>query len=624
MSKRRRLKRSISTIFLLLFFTLPSLHNSPLNLNELHLVQATEEFTDEDIENPDLEQFVTNEENMHPQWNHNIMNVGQAWADGFTGEDIRIAILDTGFFHNHPDLTMAGGDSVFPDDPWSNDHSGHGTHIAGIIGAHSGTTYQGVAPGAELFGIKIYHSDDLDENGYVATNTSSVANGIQRAIELDADIIVISSGLSYHDEELYQQIQAAYAQDIMIIAASGNGSSSVNYPAQYSEVIAVTAIDERLQPALDIIHGQENEFAAPGVNIGGLSIPDSAYSYPYIFMSGSSQAVPHAAGLAAILMQKYNIRGEEARQLMQQQATDLGDPELFGYGLLRYIPEEEVVAEEVPTEPIEEPSVTEETPPVSSEVNVDEDGLAIREPTSSRTADDNGHLSLAYHQTEAIAQENGGVIDELMIPLVESGGTLEIWLDGLNPLFITENQVAEIRERNITLVLARENVTWTIPPANFLPGEATLEFYEGVPTNVERQAGEATSIYTTSIYQEEATRISYPGWMEVRFDLSQTENEDLSSLEAYYWNAEDEAWTLSESMVDGTSLTLRTRHTSALGFFDPEQMVNEVEDEEAAVETETESESFLNMPMQMIIGLLIFAGLLIIIGIYLRKKSKRK
>ena len=53
-------------------------------------------------------------------------------------------------------------------------------------------------------------------------------------------------------------------------------------------------------------------------------------------------------------------------------------------------------------------------------------------------------------------------------------------------------------------------------------------------------------------------------------------------------------------------------------------MVNEVEDEEAAVETETESESFLNMPMQMIIGLLIFAGLLIIIGIYLRKKSKRK
>lgn len=624
MSKRRRLKRSISTIFLLLFFTLPSLHNSPLNLNELHLVQATEEFTDEDIENPDLEQFVTNEENMHPQWNHNIMNVGQAWADGFTGEDIRIAILDTGFFHNHPDLTMAGGDSVFPDDPWSNDHSGHGTHIAGIIGAHSGTTYQGVAPGAELFGIKIYHSDDLDENGYVATNTSSVANGIQRAIELDADIIVISSGLSYHDEELYQQIQAAYAQDIMIIAASGNGSSSVNYPAQYSEVIAVTAIDERLQPALDIIHGQENEFAAPGVNIGGLSIPDSAYSYPYIFMSGSSQAVPHAAGLAAILMQKYNIRGEEARQLMQQQATDLGDPELFGYGLLRYIPEEEVVAEEVPTEPIEEPSVTEETPPVSSEVNVDEDGLAIREPTSSRTADDNGHLSLAYHQTEAIAQENGGVIDELMIPLVESGGTLEIWLDGLNPLFITENQVAEIRERNITLVLARENVTWTIPPANFLPGEATLEFYEGVPTNVERQAGETTSIYTTSIYQEEATRISYPGWMEVRFDLSQTENEDLSSLEAYYWNAEDEAWTLSESMVDGTSLTLRTRHTSALGFFDPEQMVNEVEDEEAAVETETESESFLNMPMQMIIGLLIFAGLLIIIGIYLRKKSKRK
>src|SRR5699024_2062201 len=54
-------------------------------------------------------------------------------------------------------------------------------------------------------------------------------------------------------------------------------------------------------------------------------------------MSGSSQAAPHAAGLAAILMQKYGTRGEEIRKIMQNQALDIGDPGLFGHGLLQYV-----------------------------------------------------------------------------------------------------------------------------------------------------------------------------------------------------------------------------------------------------------------------------------------------
>src|SRR5699024_211126 len=121
------------------------------------------------------------------------------------------------------------------------------------------------------------------------------------------------------------------------------------------EVIAVTAVDEELNPALDIIYGKENEFSAPGVNIGGLSIPDSSYSYPYIFMSGSSQAAPHAAGLAAILMQKYGTRGEEIRKIMQNQALDIGDSGLFGHGLLQYVSDEEEKNNElVPPEDEEE------------------------------------------------------------------------------------------------------------------------------------------------------------------------------------------------------------------------------------------------------------------------------
>lgn len=631
MKKINPLKVSIFSLFIALFLALPTMsniqqHTVPLPIpDKTFIVQAQEddefeEFTDHPV--------LANNSNIHPQWNHNVMNIGQAWADGYTGEGISIAILDTGFFHNHPDLSMAGGNSVFPDDPWSNDHSGHGTHIAGIIGADVGTTYQGIAPDADLYGIKIYHSSDMNEEGYVSTNTSSVSGGIRHAIDLDVDIIVISSGLTYHDEELYQEIQNAYAQDIMIIAASGNGNTTVNYPANYSEVIAVTAVDERLQPALDIIYGQENDFAAPGVNIGGLSIPSSTYSYPYIFMSGSSQAAPHAAGLAAILMQKYNVRGEEALQIMRQHAESIGDPGFFGNGLLRYVSDEEIADTESGEEPEEEPEEPENSTVETTENGVleeSEEELAVRKPTSSRAADDEDEISLAYHQTEAIDQGDAGSVATDTLPLVENGGTLEIWLNDLSPLFLNENQVANIRERNITIVLARENVTWMIPPANFLPGEAVLRFYEGMPTGVVRQTGAETPIYTTSIYQTDARRASYPGWMEIRFDLSQSDRENLSTLDAYYWNKEEDQWAPSQQSVNGESIILRTRHTSALGFFDPERITVEDEPEEEIVEEEEkeeeESTEISTKSIVSVIGVLILLG---VIAIYFRRKSKRK
>src|SRR5699024_6139550 len=136
--------------------------------------------------------------------------------------------------------------SVFADDPWSNDHSGHGTHISGIISAQPGSTYQGIAPDAEVFGIKIYHEDDVDENGGVSTNVKSVISGIEYAMYIEVDIIVISSCLSNDEPALYKVIKGAHNQGIMIIATSGNGKCTVNYPANYEEVIAVTAVDEDL------------------------------------------------------------------------------------------------------------------------------------------------------------------------------------------------------------------------------------------------------------------------------------------------------------------------------------------------------------------------------------------
>lgn len=523
------------------------------------------------------------------RWNHDLMNIEQAWADGYTGAGITISILDTGFYHRHPDIEMAGGYSVFPDDAWSNDHSGHGTHIAGIIGANADSSYPGIAPNANIYGIKIYHSADMDERGYVSTDVNSVIKGIRQAINIESDIIVISSGLTFDDPDLHAIIREAYNAGIVMIAASGNGNATVNYPASYDEVLSVTAIDERMHPALDIIYGKENDFAAPGVNIGGLSIPESAYSYPYIFMSGSSQATPHVAGLAAIIMEKHGVRGQEAVDLMRSYAMDIGDENLYGNGLLHYVSQTETteVVEVVNPEVADTPEEVEEVEPSAEDT---EEEAEARKPDSSRAADaDDPDTMVAtqLYQTDLLEQDGRQVLGYDVLPIVESGATLEIILGDYNSVFLSEEQIQEIRIRNIRLALTKENVTWYIPPANFLSGEATLRFYEGLPLGAKAQAGAVTPIYTISIYQRKARQDSHPGWMELKFRTEDLPETNYRQLKGYRWAQWDKEWSETATEIHSDHIMLRTRHASSLGLFNPDH-VGEMKTPEAPIEVEND------------------------------------
>ena len=270
------------------------------------------------------------------QWNHQLMNIQSAWADGYTGKGVNVAILDTGFHADHPEIHFAGGTSIYEDDPWTNDHTGHGTHIAGIIGAKSGTEFQGIAPDVNLYGVKIYHRNHVDENGAPYTSIDSIVKGIYAAIELNAQIIVISSGVPTDNPSLHQAVKAATNSGALIFAAGGNNAHSVQYPAAYDEVIAVASVDQNIAPASDLTAGPENDFVAPGVDIGGLSTPGSAYGYPHIYMSGSSQAAPHVAGLAALLVQKNHYSTNAALNELNQSAIAQGDSAIYGKGLAHY------------------------------------------------------------------------------------------------------------------------------------------------------------------------------------------------------------------------------------------------------------------------------------------------
>lgn len=615
MKKNRFLKVILLNFMLFMTLFLPSIPESFFSLGAPQIIYA--------------QNAVTQDTNL--RWNHELMNIEQAWADGYTGEGVTIAILDTGFYHRHPDIDIIGGYSVFPDDAWSNDHSGHGTHIAGIIGANQDSTYPGIAPDANIYGIKIYHAEDMDDRGYVSTDVASVIKGIRQAITIEADILVISSGLTFHDQELYDIIVEAHNAGMVIVAASGNGNSTVNYPASYEEVIAVTAIDERMNPALDIIYGKENDFTAPGVNIGGLSIPESAYSFPYIFMSGSSQATPHVAGLLALIMQKHNVRGQEAREWMVRYSTDMGDSNLYGHGLVQYVSDVNNTDITVSEEPgtnngdTEYPEVVE---PAAGTDELTEEDSEARKPDSSRAPDPDDPNTVdatEFHQTDPIEQGDRQVLGYDVLPIIESGGTLEIMLNDYTSIYLTEDQISEIRTRNIRLALSKQNVSWFILPGNFLSGDAHLRFYEGLPVGTLKQTGAVAPPYTISIFQRGARQDSHPTWMELRFNTEDLPGDNLNHYSGYRYDKIDSVWSPTVTEVQDNQIILRTRHTTSIGLFDPnnmnESLVDEpIAEEETVVENTNNAANMFHNPF--FIGAILLILLLIITRFMRMKQSK--
>jgi len=114
-----------------------------------------------------------------------------AWAKGYTGKGIKVAVLDTGVDTTHPDLkTQVTAAKNFTSARDTSDHFGHGTHVASIIagtGAKSGGKYKGVAPGARILNGKV-----LDDDG--TGDDSSIIAGMEWAAQQGADIVNLSLG----------------------------------------------------------------------------------------------------------------------------------------------------------------------------------------------------------------------------------------------------------------------------------------------------------------------------------------------------------------------------------------------------------------------------------------------
>lgn len=295
-------------------------------------------------------------------WGYEKVLAPQSNSKGWTGKGIKIGIIDTGVRTDHPDLRVAGGVSLVDGVTSYTDDEGHGTHVAGIIGALNndfGTV--GIAPEADIYAIK-----SLNKNGNGIL--SDVIAGIDWAIANNLDIINLSFTAESTSSVLQAAVDNAYEQGLLIVAASGNADKTlpadtdVLYPARYESVIAVGSIDSGKNKSKFSYYGPSLEFVAPGENIYSTFI-GSNYERRY----GTSMAAPFVTGIAALYIQAYpELNHLQIRELMQKAAEDLGVPgkdPSYGYGLIQAPMKEvePVIEEPIEEEPQEEPAEEPET-----------------------------------------------------------------------------------------------------------------------------------------------------------------------------------------------------------------------------------------------------------------------
>lgn len=227
-------------------------------------------------------------------------NGRSAWDISKGNSTIKIAILDTGIDQNHEDLKLKiVANKNFTNSKTVDDLYGHGTHVAGIAAAitNNAIGVAGVGYDSSLMNVKVL--DDRGSGFY-----SWVANGIVWAVDNGAKVINMSLGGSSPSSVLEEAINYAWSKGVVIVAAAGNnGSNSPSYPAYYPNVIAVAATDNNDLKASWSNYGDWVDVAAPGVSIYS-TLPNhnnKLRKKDYGFLSGTSMASPHVAGLAGLI-----------------------------------------------------------------------------------------------------------------------------------------------------------------------------------------------------------------------------------------------------------------------------------------------------------------------------------
>lgn len=219
----------------------------------------------------------------------------------YSGEGIKIAIIDTGVDINHKDLQNVAIEEIadLTNDEEKNEIKSlnHGTAVAGIIAGYPNDNkgLMGIAPDVKLLSIKIANneSDSIE--------VDQLVDAIEKAIIEDVDIVNISLGVLENDKSLEKAIQRATKNGIIIVAAAGNYmKNDLLYPAKYNNVIAVGAKTRKNTKISPYIEPEAKKvFYLPGDNIV-TTISNNEYFSAY----GTSFSTAMMTGVVAVMLEK--------------------------------------------------------------------------------------------------------------------------------------------------------------------------------------------------------------------------------------------------------------------------------------------------------------------------------
>ncbi|MBI2393607.1 MAG: peptidase S8 [Deltaproteobacteria bacterium] len=286
--------------------------------------------------------WVPNDPFYKDQWHLPRAGAEGAWAYG-CGQGVTVAVIDTGVacfdhgpFTKGTDLKgtrcVAGYDFVNDRAEAADDH-GHGTHVAGTIAqtTNNGHGVAGLAHCARLMPIKVL-------NGGGWGTVADVASGIRFAADNGAQVVNMSLGGRIKSDILQSAVRHALKKGVVIVAAAGNTRRSVEWPAAYPGVLAISATDQKDALAWFSSRGPEVAIAAPGVDVVQQTVCNGGHDKCEIFgkFSGTSMASPHVAGAAALLVGAGVTDPDAVRSALgvAARAPSTPDPNKFGAGHL--------------------------------------------------------------------------------------------------------------------------------------------------------------------------------------------------------------------------------------------------------------------------------------------------